>query len=802
MRLKSFPNWFWIIMVIQLFCTDSYTQNYIIFFNENPVNSSFYDPSWGFFNSPSTLQLVNNNKFPVDTKHALEGKHSLRLQWNSQAGGDWGIAVASTDWKGYDFTNFDSLWYWINAPQAIPPADLPDLAIEDLSNKKSNRIWLGDYFPGVDADTTTWQKVSVPLRAFQTGADFTRIKTIFHYQKNPDGATHIAWLDNLYIIKAGGTVSTDPQIPQKLSVKGHDRRIDLKWQPNPENDLQGYYIYRRPAGNPAFVRLNNTPYQFYIYSDFTGENDRTYDYYVTAVNLAFRESLPSDTLSAATRVMTDEELLTSVQEATFRYFYDLGHPVSGLALDRNTSGNTCASGGTGFGLMTLVIGAERGFVSRDSAAVRVLKIVRFLQDKAERFHGVWPHFIHGVTGEAIPFSSFDDGGDLVETAYVVQGLLTVRQYFIQDNAVENEIRQRSTQLWEEVEWDWYRRYHDNKFLYWHWSPEHLWKMNFAIHGFNECMITYLLAIASPTHPVPASLYHSGWAGLYTYMNGRTYYGHKLWVGESYGGPLFFTHYSFLGFDPRNKADRYCNYFENNRNISLIHRDYSIENPKKFPGYGELCWGFTASDNPWGYGAHSPTNDNGTITPTAAISAIVYAPEAAIPTLRNFYNTYGDKLWGAFGFKDAFNLSENWFARSYLAIDQGPIIIMIENFRTQLCWNLFMANPEIDPMLDAIGWTTGIDDAEKMIRHFDLNQNYPNPFNAQTTITFSLAESVPVTLELFNVLGEKVVTLYSDQPLAAGLHQTHFDAKNLSSGIYFIRLQADDFRKMRRMVLIR
>ncbi len=806
MRLKSLQKLCLMIILNLLFMVKLYSQSLIVFFNENPANSSYYDPSWGYFNSPSNLQLINNVKFPVDTKHAMEGKHSLRLQWNSQDGGDWGMAVASTDWKGYDFTQFDSIWYWINAPQAIIQADLPDLAIEDLSNQKSNRIWLGDYFPGVDTDTTTWQKVSVPINAFQSGADFTRIKTIFHYQKKADGITHTAWLDNIFVVKAGGTVITGPQVPQNLVITGHDRRIDLKWRPNSEKDLLGYYIYRKGASNSAFIRLNSAPYQFYIYSDFIGENDQQYDYYVTSVNLAFKESLPSDTLSATTKLMTDEELLTSVQEATFRYFYDFGHPVSGLALDRNTSGDHCVSGGTGFGLMTIIVGVERGFVSRDSAAVRIRKIVRFLQDKAQRFHGAWSHLIHGVTGEAIPFGDYDDGGDLVETAYLVEGLLTVRQYFNQENPVEIEIRQRATQLWEEVEWDWYRRYHDNKFLYWHWSPKHLWKINFAIRGFNECMITYLLAIASPTHPVPASLFHSGWAGLYTYMNGRTYYNeYKLWVGEHYGGPLFFTHYSFLGFDPRNKADRYCNYFDNNRNITLIHRAYSIENPKKFPGYGELCWGLTASDNPWGYGAHSPTNDNGTITPTAAISAIAYAPEVAIPTMRNFYNTYGKKLWGVFGFKDAFNLKQNWFAQSYLAIDQGTIVPMIENYRTGLCWNLFMSNPEIQPMLDAIGFKpiTNLSENQNLApQNFNLSQNHPNPFNAQTIIQFTMPELAPITLEIFNLLGEKVLTILNQQNLSPGEHSIQLDMQALPSGIYFYRLKSDKFQEMKKMVLMR
>jgi hypothetical protein len=315
------------------------------------------------------------------------------------------------------------------------------------------------------------------------------------------------------------------------------------------------------------------------------------------------------------------------------------------------------------------------------------------------------------------------------------------------------------------------------------------------------MIVYLLAIASPTHPVPKELYYNGWAGQ-SYVNGSTYYGYKQWVGEPLGGPLFFTHYSFLGFDPRDKSDKFCNYFENNRNITLINRAYCIQNPKKFPGYGELVWGLTASDNPSGYGAHSPLNDNGTITPTAAISAMPYTPNESIATMKNFYHTYGNKLWGEFGFRDAFNLSQNWFASSYLAIDQGTIAPMIENYRTGLCWDMFMKNPEIPPMLDAIGWTTTkvSEGSDSSPRQFRVSQNYPNPFNGETLIRFTLPEALPVTMEIYNLLGEKVVTIYLNEKLLAGDHQVKFDGKNLSSGIYLFKIQAGQFKEMKKMLL--
>jgi len=500
-----------------------------------------------------------------------------------------------------------------------------------------------------------------------------------------------------------------PPAPRDVTAAGHDSRIDLRWPFSTDPNLEGYNIYRAEAAEGPFIRLNDSVHKVCVYSDFFGVNDRTYYYCVKSVAIrGGGESEPSNVVCATSFVMTDEQLLTSVQEAVFRYFWDYGHPVSGLAREGygfSHSADTCTSGGTGMGLMAICVGAERKFVTRAEAAGRVLQILTFLDEKASRFHGAWSHWIHGVTGETKPFSQYDDGGDLVETAYLMQGMLTVRQYFNDPNdPVETEIRRRTTRMWEEVEWSWYRQLLRSDVLYWHWSPNYSWKINFAIRGYNECMIVYLLAIASPTHPMPATCYYRGWAQSAGYANGNTYYGYPQWVGPEKGGPLFFTHYSYLGFDPRNKSDRYCNYFKNSQSISLINRAYCIENPHGYAGYSDLVWGLTASFNPWGYNAHSPTSDNGTIAPTAALSAMPYVPGESLATLKHLYHTYGRDLWGPFGFFDAFNPTENWFAAGYVAIDQGSIVVMIENYRTQLCWNLFMANPEIRPTLDAIGWT--------------------------------------------------------------------------------------------------
>lgn len=400
--------------------------------------------------------------------------------------------------------------------------------------------------------------------------------------------------------------------------------------------------------------------------------------------------------------ISEEELLTKVQEQTFRYFWDFGHPNSGMARERNTSGNLVTSGGTGFGLMAILVGIERGFITRQQGLERLVKIIDFL-GQADRFHGAWAHWMDGNTGDVIPFSAKDNGGDLVETALLVQGLLTVKAYLNTDDPNEDSLAEKIDLLWRGVEWDWYTRGAQD-ILYWHWSPEFGWDMNLPIRGYNEALIVYVLAASSPTHPISKSVYEKGWANNGAMRNGNQFFQIPLPLGYDFGGPLFFAHYSFLGLDPRNLSDQYANYWTQNVNHSRINQAHAISNPLGFAGYSEASWGLTASDNHLGYNAHSPTNDLGVISPTAALSSFPFTPEESMKALNFFYYKMGEKLWGQYGFYDAFNITEQWYADSYLAIDQGPIIIMIENHRSGLLWDLFMKDQEVKEGLKKLGFS--------------------------------------------------------------------------------------------------
>ena len=395
--------------------------------------------------------------------------------------------------------------------------------------------------------------------------------------------------------------------------------------------------------------------------------------------------------------LSDSALLTLVQKQTFRYFWNFAHPGCGMARERSNPAygygdEVVTTGGTGFGVMAIIVAVERGWITRDTAAKHLLKMIRFLA-KADSYHGVFPHWLNGVTGKTIPFGRKDDGADLVETSYLFQGLLCARQYFNKENAVESELCSRINWMWNDIEWNWFTK-GGEEVLYWHWSPNNGWAMNFPIHGYNECLITYILAASGERYPVNSTVYHNGWAKSSFFKNGKTFYGFKLPLGFDFGGPLFFSHYSFLGLDPTQLTDRYANYWEQNKNHTLINHAYCVDNPKKFKGYGEDCWGLTASDNFEGYSAHAPNNDLGVITPTGALSSFPYTPEYSMKALKHFYFDLGDKIWGNYGFTDAFSVSNNWYAKNYLAIDEGPIIVMIENYRTGLLWKLFMSCPEI------------------------------------------------------------------------------------------------------------
>lgn len=426
--------------------------------------------------------------------------------------------------------------------------------------------------------------------------------------------------------------------------------------------------------------------------------------------------------------LSDSELLDVVQRQTFRYFWHYAHPVSGLARERDVpvkaqfywdyineawdepnlskdvfGSEDCAIGGTGMGILSTIVAVNRGWIGRDTAVKRLIQIADFL-GKADCYHGIYPHFMNGTTGKTVPFDRLDDGADIVETSYLLMGFLCAKEYFNSDEIHERYLRRRIDQMWGAANWNWHTK-GENKRLFWHWSPRNDFDMNFPVWGWNECLITYILSAASPNHSISKTVYDSTWSGSAGWRNGKQYYGYELPLGNyDKGGPLFFEQYTFMGIDPNELTDGFgIDYAMQTKNHTLINRAYCVENPKHYKGYSENCWGLTAGDSYKGYVAHCPEEDKGVIQPTAALSSMPYTPEYSMQALKYFYYELGSKIWGPFGFADGFSIDHNWYAKSHLAIDQGPIVVMIENYRTGLIWNLFMKIPDVQNGLKKLGF---------------------------------------------------------------------------------------------------
>ncbi|MDQ2712686.1 MAG: hypothetical protein M3Y24_10735 [Acidobacteriota bacterium] len=684
---------------------------------DNSINRDNYFYSEGRASAPSELEL-QNSRLPVDRDHFHTPPNALRLHWKSAPEGGWAVAVELYEFRNRDiFFPGDRLTYWAFSPGGLKAGEWPYLELHDVNKNFTHPLDINNF--ATDLPAGKWIRVAIPLDRFLTASirpfDAHRVNRLMFSQGPSDNAEHTLFVDDVHIEPAALSGSSAIPAIENVTAKGYERHIDVNWQSSADANLQHYVIYRALNAGP-FQPVGIQVPGIHRFSDWLGKPGEKAQYKVTAQVWDGIESAPSAIASAETRSMTDDELLTMVQEASFRYYWEGAQPDSGM-IRENLPGDDdiVATGASGFGIMALVVGADRKFVPREQIVERLLQLTNYL-GKADRYHGVWPHFTNGHTGKRLPvFGIFENGADLVETSFLMQGLLTARQYFDADNSQEQSLRQKITSLWESTDWAWFRRTPDGDALFWHWSPEYSWYINHRLTGFNETMITYLLAIASPTHGVPAKLYDAGWAGQTQaavayrqawgqeqagdhYTNGKTFEGIKLDVGVGEGGPLFFTQYSYLGFDPHAR-DQFTDYFDNNHNQARINRAFCIRNPEHFKGYGPNSWGITAVDGPEGYNAYEPKihGDDGTLAPTGAIGSFPYTPEASLAALRHFYRDLGSQLWGEFGFRDAFNLQRNWFSGIYMGLNQAPMAIMIENYRTGLIWKKFMANPEIQTM---------------------------------------------------------------------------------------------------------
>lgn len=680
-------------------------QDYVFFANSR-MSGNYYYTSTNF--RGSSMIKNENQKLPVDENIFFTPGNSLRLEYTNGTDGNWSALLYRPEIRAQDhFKAAKYLSFHLYNTAGTNSAQLPAIQLMSADSTLSKTYFFHSN------KINSWEQVIIPVDSFGiTIKNAPEITTVVFSQQSKDGKSHTIYIDDIEFLSAA-TATNISAAPVISDAKGYAKHVDIQWQSFPGTAVKYIKIYRSENGNdykPVGIQMP----MISRYADFTGETGKSYSYKISFLNNSYQESNLSDPVSAQTRSMTDDELLSMVQEACFRYYWEGAEPNSGLAReDIPGRQNMIAIGASGFGIMALIVGTERNFISREQSVERLTKITDFLE-KAETFHGALAHFMDGPTKKVEPFFGIqDNGGDLVETSFLMQGLLAAKAYFNKENEKEKAIRDKITEIWQRVEWDWYKQFPDSKFLYWHWSPDQAFVINHNLIGWNETMVTYLLAIASPTHAVPASMYYTGWANQEErgqhyrsdwggtkegsmYTNGNTYFGIKLDIGVSNGGPLFFTHYSYMGYDPHFITDKYTNYFTNNKNIALINYRYCVKNPNHYKGYGNNCWGLTASDGPVTYTADEPVQnrDLGKIAPTGAIGSFPYTPAESMQALKNYYNNYGKFLWGEYGFRDAFDLTQNWCSEIYMGLNQAPMAVMMENYRTGLIWKLFMSNPEI------------------------------------------------------------------------------------------------------------
>lgn len=679
----------------------------VVFDEDDPVGSGWYDASVPVVTPPSLLTTVSTAfgpKLPILTAQRFTGLHSGLVEWRSSPGGHWSWFIASPGFQIHNLATRTNLVLFLNGPTGIPAAGLPLLSLESANNQRSATASLGAFLPGgLDGDPQTWQRAVVPLAAFTPLGGFSAasFKSVCFSQGVADGSTRTLWVDNVRF-----TDGQAPPAPVRLVARSGDRSVSLHWSRVAGPEIAGYHLYRAPATDGPWSLLTPTPATLPQHADFAVTNGGRYHYTVRALNAARTESQNSVIAEGMPAAFADDDaFLDYLARTGFDFLWNEANPDNGLIRDRSTPNSPCSIAAVGFGLSGIAIAVERGWIGRAEGRARVLATLRTFRDGPQSpaaigaigYQGWFYHFLEMDTATRYRNSELSS----IDSALLFAGMLDVREFFDADHPEEAELRAAADTIFNRVNWHWMTHGGDTLTMGWH--PESGF-ISARWIGYNEAMILYLLGFGAATNPLPAAQWNR-WVSGYAW---RTNYG-QAYVEFP---PLFGHQYSHLWVDFRHRGDAYMSqrassYFENSRRATLAQRAYCVANPGGFAGYGPNQWGITASDGPTGYrarGAPPPENDDGTLAPTAVGGSLPFAPEVCVPTLRNLYDRHLTNLWTGYGFRDAFNLSSNWWASDVLGIDQGAILLMVENYRTQSIWRRFMRGAEIQRGLAAAGFT--------------------------------------------------------------------------------------------------
>ncbi|MBP1654751.1 MAG: hypothetical protein H6Q28_1307 [Bacteroidetes bacterium] len=788
----------------------------LIFDEDDAVGAGYYDASFGRRTVPSTLTLggPSADKLRIVQGQAATGSASGLLEWMSVTGGSWRIFVASPGWASLNATGYDSLIFSLNGPVSVAGSALPRLALENTANISTPLIDLAPYISEVDADTTTWQRVAIPLTAFEPYGAFSLggLKDFNFAQGTGDSARHTLWFDNVRVIARAAPPDTlIPSAPRSPLARVGDRSVLLHWEWNPEADLLGYNVYREEGSSGSFTLLNASPQTLSGYADLMTVNGTRYRYVIKALDAQFNESPPSDTVEAVPAAFaSDNEFLAYVKQAAVDYFWYEANPANGLIRDRSTKGSVASIAAVGFGLTALTIGAENGWIERAAARDRTLTTLRTFWEgpQGTAASGMIGHkgwFYHWLDMESAT-RTWDSELSSIDTGLLLAGILHAREYYGLADPEEAEIRALADSIYARIDWPWMRNGLNS--LTMGWRPESGFLPSRWI-GYNEAMILYILGLGAPSNPL-APVSWSSWTSGYSW---QTHYGYSFVAFP----PLFGHQYSHCWIDFGGIADAYMvgrgiTYAENTRRAAYAQQAYCIANPGGFTGYGPLLWGLTACDGPGGSGyqgysargAPPAQNDDGTIAPTAVAGSLPFAPDICVPTLRNMYDQYRSSIWCLYGFRDAFNLKAGWWDPDVIGIDQGPVALMLENHTGGGIWSRFMEAPEVQRGLEQAGFTpvnSVNGNAPGLAAEMRLYPNYPNPFNPSTTIRFALPARMRATLTVRDMIGRDVITLVDDE-MDAGVHSVVFDADRFSSGVYFASLRSGGRTLVHKLLLLK
>jgi hypothetical protein len=727
-----------------------------------------------------------NDKVPCSTI-AYKGSTSLKFNYTSAPNGNWKVSIFRSGWSSVDLTGMDSLSFWVYSSGGVPSYALPMIGLVAVktggtSDVSSKLYRLSDF--NITIPAARWTRIAFPVSIIRNDSEnsllnFSAVKGVIFNQSETNNTSRTLYLDEITAYKS---IDLVPPV-SNLSATGYDSHAELTWT-RPLDNLS-YRIQASYDGGKSFILRDETDSGFYL--DFVPAEGRNSGVIYRVTSVAGGKESAYKEATASIRDFSDDELLDMVQRYTFRYFWEGAHQTTGMALERTDGGSTTvASGATGMGLMAMVAAFDREYKPGEVVKDRILKILTFLET-CDRHHGAWSHWYNAGTAHTQPFSADDDGGDIVETSYVAQALIALKNYFSGNDVKSLQIREKADLLWKGIDWNWYRQGGQNG-LFWHWSPTVGFKMNMKVTGWNECLVTYIMAASSPTHGIPAEVYTQGWARNGNMVSKRSFYNTDISLSPDWGGPLFWIHYSHLGINPHNLSDIYADYWKEHVNTAKIQYAYALANPRGWYHYGEKCWGLTASDDPYGYTAHQPvSNDNGTISPTAALSSIPYLPDEAMKALKYFYRDRGKELFGPYGFWDAFNDNLHWVKKACLGIDQGPVMVMIENYRTGLLWKNVMKDNDVQTGLKKLGFSyvstalspeSGIDKKIKI---------YPNPCSGKLHINTS-GSWRKLKFSLFSPDGICILT----KNLTFVSRNEIVDCSFLSNGLYIVSLEADGY----------